>query len=132
MTGQMYFHFLLKNAELAALAFDFVSDRAATGASIASMAEWVSQYEKLDHVGQRAVLDGVLMAMGGAYELAYHYLTVGEEVDIPVLLRRVISAFLLEAEIGDSAGSSSFASCVLDDRALKASDDFILAHILDE
>lgn len=94
ITGFLYFNFLLNNESIRPLALDLIANRTTSTLTLERMASWQHRYSELANIDDAVITDAILLSAGGAHELIYHHLENGIEIDIHLLLQRVISAYI--------------------------------------
>ena len=130
ISGYMYFYFLLENEQLRPLAHDIMANRATSCAVNEVLVQWQGRSEELAAYSPERIAEGVLLAMGGAYEIINHHLEHGLAIDIPTLLCSAISAYMHHLGLDTASYEASFGGYLLSDSEVAAANLYIMQHLL--
>lgn len=117
--GQLFFGYLLEGGAYARFLQDITSDLDLVEDVLAFNIGWALGYAQLaEHAGEREVVEGIVMTMGGFYALLHYDLTHGFQMDVRRHLRVVMREFMhatgfSEAEETQALDDTEFADAEL-------------------
>lgn len=128
--GQIHFSFLLMNDEMKALTLDIVSNRAITKEIVFFNENWVFSFFNMSGELNKELSDDIVMIMGGAYELIYRYLSKGESLYVPHLLKKIMISFLTAIGYDNSTSKELLSNYELSEETLCKANSYLKTALL--
>lgn len=128
--GQIHFSFLLMNDEMKILTLDIVSSRAITKEIVFFNENWVFSFFNMSVELNKELSDDIVMIMGGAYELIYRYISKGQSLNVPHLLKKIMISFLTSMGYEKNVSGELLSSYALSEETLCEANSYLKTALL--